>query len=101
MLPVTASELRGTFYNYRGVATREVVRPIYDSVLQNSKYSTSQFFDLTRNPYVQLTRTGNNYIPTVDEIIDVLKTLFPDCVIECTTTFENEREHYGIRISWS
>lgn len=101
MLPITASELRGNFYNYRGVATREVVRPIYDTVLRVSKHTSSYFFDLTRNPCVQLTRTGNNYIPTVDEVIDILKTLFPDCVIECTTTFENEQEHYGIRMSWS
>lgn len=99
MLPVTAAELRGDFYNYKGVATRTVVERIYHQVVSNSKCIPEKilYFDLTNDQFVQLVRLTNTRIPTVDEVVEVLKTVFPDCKIVSIV----KNTEYGIEISWS
>lgn len=99
MLPITASELRGEFYNYKRIATQSVLDKIYTQAIETSKYSNNKslYVDLTNFSFVQLIRVNNTRIPTIDEVIEVLKTLFLDCKI---TSVVKDTE-YGIEIDWS
>lgn len=104
---LTASDLRAKMVAHKKSEVHKRVQPIYSAVINAAKIKTSLIFDVDQMLRGERSSSyEGKYVPSVEEIVKVLKQTFIDCMIEYTEVWEEttpgvKQKKTGIFIDWS